>query len=380
MSEYQYYEFRAIDRSLTDRQMRELRAISTRAAISRTSFSNYYTFGDLKANPRDLLMKYFDASLYFANWVFLEVAFRYPKGAVNVKAIRRYAMGHTLEIRSTARDVVVAISIESDGESFDTADDGSNWLSSLIGLRADLASGDERVLYLAWLLDVQCGEIDDDTFEPARPDGLGNLSPALDSLVDVIGLDRDLVIAAAEGAPAAARSSTRDVDRWIAALDGHDKVSLLSRVARGETGVGAELMRRFPGQATRREPIQGLRTAGALRARAAELADQRRARIVARETKERARREREQAAARDRHLNRLATRRADAWRRVETLIATKRPGDYDTAVTLLKDLREVGERKGRSVEIAERIRALRDAHAKKPSLLARLRRAGLLQS
>jgi len=54
MSEYQYYEFRAIDRLLTDRQMQELRAISTRAAISRTSFSNYYTFGDLKANPRDL--------------------------------------------------------------------------------------------------------------------------------------------------------------------------------------------------------------------------------------------------------------------------------------------------------------------------------------
>ncbi len=52
MSEYQYYEFRAIDRLLTDRQMQELRAISTRAAISRTSFSNYYTFGDLKANPR----------------------------------------------------------------------------------------------------------------------------------------------------------------------------------------------------------------------------------------------------------------------------------------------------------------------------------------
>jgi hypothetical protein len=40
MSEYQYYEFRAIDRTLTDRQMRELRAISTRAAISRRLLSN----------------------------------------------------------------------------------------------------------------------------------------------------------------------------------------------------------------------------------------------------------------------------------------------------------------------------------------------------
>jgi hypothetical protein len=105
VSEYQYYEFRAVDRSLTNQQMRELRAISTRAKISRTSFSNYYTFGDLKANPRDLLVKYFDASLHFANWLFLEVAFRYPKSGVDVKALRRYAAGHTLEIRSTVRDV-----------------------------------------------------------------------------------------------------------------------------------------------------------------------------------------------------------------------------------------------------------------------------------
>ena len=46
MSEYQYYEFRTIDRPLTQREMRELRAISTRAEISPTSFTNFYTFGD----------------------------------------------------------------------------------------------------------------------------------------------------------------------------------------------------------------------------------------------------------------------------------------------------------------------------------------------
>jgi hypothetical protein len=55
---------------------------------------------------------------------------------------------------------------------------------------------------------------------------------------------------------------------------------------------------------------------------------------------------------------------------------TKRPGDYDAANTLLKDLREISERKGRLVEVTKRIRALREAHAKKTSLLARLRKAG----
>jgi hypothetical protein len=171
--------------------MRDLRAISTRAAISRTTFSNHYEHGDLKANPRDLLVKYFDASLYFAHWMYLEVAFRFPKDAVDVKALRRYAGGHTFDVRMMAGDVIVAISVESDGEAFDAGDDGSAWLSSVIVLRTDIANGDHRTPYLAWLLDVQGGVIDDDAPEPAQPGGLGALSPALESFVDIIGLDRD---------------------------------------------------------------------------------------------------------------------------------------------------------------------------------------------
>ncbi len=68
MSEYQYDEFQAIDRPFTDRQISEVREISTRATITRTLFSNYYTYGDLKANPRDLLARYFDAALCLAHW------------------------------------------------------------------------------------------------------------------------------------------------------------------------------------------------------------------------------------------------------------------------------------------------------------------------
>jgi hypothetical protein len=51
MSEYQYYDFRAIDRPLTSSQRAELGKISTRAEISSTSFTNFYTFGDFKGNP-----------------------------------------------------------------------------------------------------------------------------------------------------------------------------------------------------------------------------------------------------------------------------------------------------------------------------------------
>jgi len=42
MSEYQYYEFLAVDRPLDERQQAEVRTLSTRARITATSFTNEY--------------------------------------------------------------------------------------------------------------------------------------------------------------------------------------------------------------------------------------------------------------------------------------------------------------------------------------------------
>jgi hypothetical protein len=68
MSEYQYYEFLAIDRPLTRKQINEVRQWSTRAEITSTSFVNEYHFGDFHGDPELLVNKYFDVMVYFANW------------------------------------------------------------------------------------------------------------------------------------------------------------------------------------------------------------------------------------------------------------------------------------------------------------------------
>ncbi|MGH8654762.1 MAG: hypothetical protein ACREYE_22505 [Gammaproteobacteria bacterium] len=47
-----------------------------------------------------------------------------------------------------------------------------------------------------------------------------------------------------------------------------------------------------------------------------------------------------------RDLNELARREPETWRKVDLLIATKKPGDYDEAVKLLRDLRDLGIREG----------------------------------
>jgi len=68
MSEYQYYEFQAIDRPLKAREMSELRSYSTRVRITPTSFVNDYSWGSFKGDEDAWMEKYFDAFLYLANW------------------------------------------------------------------------------------------------------------------------------------------------------------------------------------------------------------------------------------------------------------------------------------------------------------------------
>lgn len=86
MSEYQYYEFLSIDRPLTRREMGELRALSTRAEITPSRFTNTYHWGDFTGDPRKLMWRYFDAFVYVANWGTHRFMLRLPAGVADLDA------------------------------------------------------------------------------------------------------------------------------------------------------------------------------------------------------------------------------------------------------------------------------------------------------
>jgi hypothetical protein len=48
LSEYQFYEFLAVDRPLDARQLGEVRSLSTRADITPTGFVNVYHWGNFR--------------------------------------------------------------------------------------------------------------------------------------------------------------------------------------------------------------------------------------------------------------------------------------------------------------------------------------------
>ncbi|MEK7736728.1 MAG: hypothetical protein AAB319_03090, partial [Pseudomonadota bacterium] len=152
MSEYQYYEFVAIDRPLTREEMAELRSRSSRATITSTSFSNEYHWGDLKGDPADWMRRYFDAFIYVANWCSCRLALRVPHAVFSKAELKRFSTKHALTVDDSGSHWIIDWSLDESGN-YDRfgMEDGGGWMGRLAPLRDELLRGDLRPLYLGWL-------------------------------------------------------------------------------------------------------------------------------------------------------------------------------------------------------------------------------------
>jgi hypothetical protein len=372
MSEYQYYEFFALDLPLTQKERAELRSISTRAEITATRFVNEYQWGDLKGDPRKMMEQYFDAFLYLANWGTRQLMFRLPRGVLDLQTAGQYCATDTASLIGTDSHVILSLFV--DREPDDYWDEPGGQLAAMVQARSELAAGDLRLLYLAWLLALQSIEVADEETEPPVPAGLGNLSASLQVIADFLDIDEDLIAVAA-----AASQSIQEPDglaEWAASLPAEEKDALLARVAGESAQIQALLLRRFRA-ASGSPPAAPARTAAELLEAAADRKDARVKAAEQRRREEEARRTAARAAAYAKHLDQLATRTQAAWEKAAELIETKRPRDYDLAVSLLRDLQALAERQEDPAAFRKRFLDLRAQHQRKPSLLDRFDQAGL---
>jgi len=379
MSEYQYYEFQAIDRPLTDDEQKTLRRYSGRAMITATRFVNSYSYGDFRGDESEWMAKYFDAFLYMANWGTHRLMLRLPGSLLPLESVRRYCTGETLSARAAGKHVILDFRSDNEGGDGDWIEDDNDTLSLLVPIRSELAAGDLRALYIAWLCAAQNGEFDDDDEEPPCPPGLGKLSGALEAFAEFLRVDQDLIGAAAVASPDLPTIDDNVLCRWVAALSDREKTELLvGLIGGGEAHLRAETLVRVRRSCVPDAPAAAKpRAVRELLAAAENRAEERRRQEAERAAGEKARREREEAAAREIRLNALARREEEAWRQVDALIATKQPKNYDEAIVLLRDLRDLSVRAGRQIKARERIARLQQEHASKPSLMKRLREAGL---
>ena len=79
MSEYQYYEFQALDRPLTASEQAYISSLPSRVHLSATNAIFTYSYGDFRGEPKEVLEKCFDIMLYMANWGTRQLMLRFPK-------------------------------------------------------------------------------------------------------------------------------------------------------------------------------------------------------------------------------------------------------------------------------------------------------------
>jgi hypothetical protein len=379
MSEYQYYEFQAIDRCLTEREMNELRHFSSRAEITSYSFINEYSWGSFKGDEDLLMEKYFDGFLYYANWGTHILKLRLPLALLDLNTVQSYCNDDQFSVRQT--DDKLILDFVSQNEN------GGEWeedlrLAPFLSLRTDLIRGDRRCLYLGWLSGLQNDEYDDEEFEPSVPPGLQNLNPALSQLADFLRIDFDLINAAAQMSPSLedVTPNVQDLQKWVCTLSQHEKDCILKEILEGslkgdqtialqqichfsrawqsfQEGKNEKPKKRTVGQLLREsENVRQTRIQFSAKKAAAELAEQQRL----------------QGIAREKRLNEIMGREEKIWNQIEVLASEKKAKSYDQAIDLLVDLRDLAQRE-KSTDFSGKFDDLKRRHSSKLAFIQRLK-------
>lgn len=343
MSEYQYYEFLAIDRPLTPDETTQLRALSTRATITPVNFTNEHNWGDFKGSPDKLMQRYFDVHVYVANWMTAIFMVRLPKEALAEETAKAMEVPYILDLKATKTHWLITWSLE-ESENYDRLgmEDGRGWMARLAPVRDELLRGDLRSLYIGWLAAVTRKMMDDDKMEPLSVSGWGDLTAAQQALAEFLEVDPDLLSGAGIGSPAAqeAEVSRREMEKRIDSLPREEVNLVLKQLLEGK-GQQAERSVRNRFASWRRGLQTGdtdapRRTVGDLRQNAEKTL------LIRLEKQERDRKQQEikRREKRKAYLKNLSSDFPKAWASVKEPVERGSGRGYDEACRMLVDIAE----------------------------------------
>jgi hypothetical protein len=376
MSEYQRYEFMTIDQPLTPTQLDEVNTLSSHIEASSTHAIIEYHWGDFKHDPVDVLHKFFDGFLYWANWGSPRLAFRFPHGTLPADLIDAYDFDD-LVIFTRHREYDILDIHFGELESPDMWTEYE--LGSLIRIREELLDGDLRALYIAWLAsqeaiwgydedEIKTEDEEDEHNAPPVPPALAKLTAAQQALVDLLQVPQELVVAAARHSSKAVASSDDDFAAWIKLLPAERGNTYLLRLVRNEPGLNRLLVKELrglgkdkrkatPSTAEHVPYVTLLTESKTIKTQ------------LAREKLE------QEQLAHQRHLQSIHDRQDEYWQQVDQAIVRGSGTGYDEAVHVLSELREVANTFKEASEFQERFRAWARPHLRRPALVKRLQKS-----
>ncbi len=372
MSEYQYYEFAAIDGPISDEGLRYARGCSTRAEVSRIRWKNVYHFGSFHGSE-DTLLKYYDAHFYIANWATVRLGLAFPNGTIALEALQPYLIEgeryeDTLTIKRIGDRLIVWWDYNEDGGWSSTS--GEGLIEELMGIREELMRGDYRALFLGWLADFHPDEWQDsrdaEVIMPPIPSGLDQLSPALAELIKHFPVDTDALSVAATMSQASMQERV-PMKAILEKLSEPEMRALLARVAEGGgQGVMAELNRLAspPAKTSPGQTISCIDFASkAIKARKERLKKE-----AAAET---AKRQRE-AERLKQHLASIFERAGSIWPEFDPLMAQKISSAYDEVANRLQELRDAYAQAANIGVFQQKLVEFRTRYSNRPAMLRRI--------
>lgn len=256
MSEYQYIEFRAVDRPLTDKELAYASKQSSRAEISRWSFANEYHFGDFRGNADGMLMRGYDVFLHYADFGMRSIKIRLPHGLPFPKKLwSKFVDGDFLRWKSDPKSKAGTLTLDPFHETLDSYWEFEDCLDDVIALRARLMAGDLRALYILWLCVAGDENFDPtETIEPPVPCGLQEFDLKLDGLFHFYEFDPLLIDVASDPSTTRGESQKNTVtpvvlspaqrlEPWLKKLNANQAKGYLEQLLVGDTAnVKAEIL------------------------------------------------------------------------------------------------------------------------------------------
>lgn len=254
MSEYQYYEFRTVNRTLTREEVKDVNTWSSRGNVTSTSASFTYNFGDFKLDPKLCLLAHFDMMLYYANYGCRRMMFRFPKKLINLKTLQQFDYSHSEDYQhsitvSNEGDYVVVDIEENLEEGFDEWVDCESTLAAVTPLWNDILNGDYRSLYLIWSHFIGVAkefEILEETEidYPLVPQGLKKLTAALEEFNTFWEIDTFMIHDLAQKS-SETTVKVKDYKKAISYLSESEKSDFLLRFAQNEEYILQTLLKRL---------------------------------------------------------------------------------------------------------------------------------------
>lgn len=370
MSEYQYYEFQTLDRHLTQAEKTEISKLSSRVKPTSTTTIFTYSYGDLPGNPQKILTQYFDVMYYIANWGTQQLMFRLPKTLIQRQLLDLYCFQDCLTISESADWLILDWQFHQE-EGFSYWIEGDGILSQLIELRQEILQQDYRGCYLAWLkgitLSPEYVDISLDLLEPPVPPGLHELSPAQKAFCEIFELDKHLISAACATSSQIKTTSKETLQKAISQLPRSECDDLLLRLAQEEANLSSLLQQKL----FKLTPKGNLDSN--VRRTVKQLFDsaKRIEKVASQQQKQQA------EAKRQQELETLAKRETEVWDEIKSLIQISHSKNYDRAVQLLVQLKDLAQHQNQSSVFQQRLNWISQNYTNRTGLMKRLNEANL---